>query len=137
FLGLLDRLALLEDLVKVAVHGRGICAEEGADQLLLGALFGPLERDGQDERRAASDRVVRVALAAAVFDVVPDLIGDAERLAVFPQDLVRLVVGAAQERAQAQRDFERRRRLLAEDLEHLERSERSGVPRPAEFLSLA
>ena len=93
-------------------------------------------RDGQDQREAYLLQIVGIGFTLEVLDVVLDLIGDAQRLAVLAEDVVRVVVRRAETRPQTQRHLEGRRGLLSEDIEHFDRRQRLGVPRPPQLAAL-
>ena len=70
-------------------------------------------------------------------EIVPDLVGDAQGLAVAFQDLFDLAEAAGVDRSNLQRDREGGRGFFAEDFEHLQTAERGRVASPAEFGALA
>ena len=73
--------------------------------------------DGQQERRAEGGDVVGgVAVGCEVFQVVVDLVGDAEGLAVLADDLPHVLVRPRVEGTEPQSHLEGGRRLLAEDV---------------------
>src|SRR5207247_9313217 len=80
--------------------------------------------------------VVARTIVGKIVDVVSNLIRDAQGLAVPVEDHLELVAARGEIRTDLQRDLKRRRRLLSEDVQDLERRERLRRARPAELRSL-
>ena len=78
-------------------------------------------RQRQQQRRSADAETVDRLGVRQVVEIVADLVGDAERLAVVAQHLLRVGGRAGERGADAERDLKGRRRLAAEDVQHLER----------------
>ena len=80
--------------------------------------------------------VVRFARSTEVVQIVPDLVGDAQRPAVGPEHLVTFFVLAGVDGSQSKGDFKGRGCLLTEDVDHLERGQDSGFAGPHELGTL-
>src|SRR5260370_31418039 len=114
------------------INGWGGSKPQTVQQSLIVAA-NPLKGYSQRER---GPRLLQVGCGVEIFEIVANLVGDAERFAEASEHRVNVVFGAGECRAEAQRDFECGGRLLAKDIQHFERGQRSSPPLPVQLGAL-